>query len=333
MEHSFPLREYVHGLKVVLVDKYGTDYSAGFAAIEARFQEVRSGARDLSVDDVLAIFGESLPFVLDWTKPDAIELERKMNDRAIPVAHLIRQLNTPDTDDNEIERIGAIVGCFRELGLTSLVLHHVYPARYAACSHHIASLLHITGETVPRFYVAYCKELRTWSKQKWSGRGALTVVDVEFALWTWYRLAFSDDRESGDHSEHTDRFFSDSWIQRRRASRIARSLNVIDKMDLARSFLPTDPTVTTIIAFRELEVGLRRTLGPKASASDNARALLEKLSLDAFPQSSLRIRLMTHWTAYRNKLIHQDVEITNEEATAVVNDVVAFFRHQMARGS
>ncbi len=36
MEHSFPLREYVQRFQDVLVEKYHSDYSAGFAAIEAK---------------------------------------------------------------------------------------------------------------------------------------------------------------------------------------------------------------------------------------------------------------------------------------------------------
>lgn len=50
MEHSFRLREYVQRFQDVLVEQYGTDDSPGFAAIDARFQEVRSRAGDVAMD-------------------------------------------------------------------------------------------------------------------------------------------------------------------------------------------------------------------------------------------------------------------------------------------
>ena len=38
--------------------------------IKEIYKDVRVGKRRLTVSDVMAIFNDDLPFVLDWTKPD-----------------------------------------------------------------------------------------------------------------------------------------------------------------------------------------------------------------------------------------------------------------------
>ena len=57
--------------------------------------------------------------------------------------------------------LSSLIHCFRELTLTALVLQHVYPEKYCMCSHHIASLLYITGHqeagTVPEYFVGQAR--------------------------------------------------------------------------------------------------------------------------------------------------------------------------------
>ena len=78
--------------------------------------------------------------------PDHDDLARRME--RMHVADLIRRLTS---DSYSKQLISEIRYCFRDLGLTALVLHHVYPERYAMCSHHLASLLFVSGRTVPEY--------------------------------------------------------------------------------------------------------------------------------------------------------------------------------------
>jgi hypothetical protein len=235
------LAEYYGLFNDALRERYNNPFEMGFKAVEDRFAAVRRGL-PLAVDDVMAIFHSSLPFVFDWTKPDQKDLEDRM--AAQNASKSVHDLNAR-YDLNLIKRI---LYCFRELGLTALVLHHVYPEKYSLCSHHIASLLYITGHhragTVSEYYLEYCQELR-----RWGARFSLSVVKTEFALWTWYRLAHYGDKDR--QREHLRRFERDPWVRKRRAIRITDSLRVVDKLGFARFFLDTDPTLGAIIAWRE----------------------------------------------------------------------------------
>ena len=76
------LAEYYDLFNGALGERYKNTFVAGFSAIEDRFQEVRKGlmkGRALTVDDVMAIFDSSLPYICDWTKPDEDDLKGRMN--------------------------------------------------------------------------------------------------------------------------------------------------------------------------------------------------------------------------------------------------------------
>jgi hypothetical protein len=74
------LTEYYAKFDEALNQRYKREFT-GFGAIRNRFDEVRKG-RPLVVDDVLAIFDDSLPYVEDWTKPDRANLEQRMSLKA-----------------------------------------------------------------------------------------------------------------------------------------------------------------------------------------------------------------------------------------------------------
>jgi hypothetical protein len=164
--------EYYDRFDEALAGRYnGRTFKDGFSEIEKRFAKLRGeDNRRLQVEDVLEIFSHDLPYFEDWTKPDRKELAIAMQGRdGTTVPELIYRLKSAATpqpkvpgagEKQEIELITQIRHGFRELSLTALVLHHVFPTRYAMCSHHLASLLYIANaETVPKFYVEYCKEL------------------------------------------------------------------------------------------------------------------------------------------------------------------------------
>jgi len=322
------LGEYLDRFPKALEDKYGERYEKGFADIAGRFKKVESGTRLLTIADVKEIFSTDLPFVRDWTKPDFNDLKGHMDGRDHKVEVLIQQLGPRGYD---LPLITEILGCFRELSLTALVLHHVYPQRFAMCSHHLASQLHITGPTVPTYYIEYCKELEEWSKRKWPTPHKLTVVDAEFALWTWYRLSYHS-RSKEERKKHQRNFFKDPWVQERRAHRLARSLDGIGKLDLARSYLDVDPTVAAMIAWRELEIEMRRivrTRDADAAEKCNFMGLLNKLPPDAFSRNLTKNDLESLWSR-RKYVVHLGEEIAEERASrreaaaTVLNGVVEF---------
>ncbi len=251
---TFDLERYYREFPEALRGRYdGRDFGEDFDWIEKRFQRVRSDLTrggDITVDDVMAIFDPRLPYVCDWTKPDKQDLAERMEKR--DVSRLLRDLN----GGYDRGLLGQIINGFRELSLTALVLHHVYPKTYSMCSHHIAASLCITGPkragTVAEFYLDFCKELKVWG-ERWE----LTVVQAEFGLWTWYWFAKRGPKEA--RKEHQRNFERDSWVRKRRTTKIEESLEVEDAMRLARFLVNSDrdPTLGAIIAWREFEVKAR----------------------------------------------------------------------------
>jgi hypothetical protein len=71
------LTEYYAKFHEALNQRYKREFT-GFEAIRNRFDEVQKG-RPVVVDDVLAIFDDSLPNVEDWTKPYRANLEQRMS--------------------------------------------------------------------------------------------------------------------------------------------------------------------------------------------------------------------------------------------------------------
>jgi len=105
----------------------GETFKAGFRTIKEIYKDVRAGKRRLTVDDVMAIFGGDLPFVLDWTKPDPQRLKERMEEHRVSDA--VYRLRDRNDDTGVLELVSQIRYGFGDLSLTALVLHHVYPPR------------------------------------------------------------------------------------------------------------------------------------------------------------------------------------------------------------
>lgn len=320
MHAPFILPDYLSLFDKALDEKYGDTFRPGFAGIEKRYREIRGGD-DLTIDDVMSIFDTTLPFVKDWTRPDAAELGSRMQEKKVArsIQLLINNRGKPVEDIRQL--ITDVLSCFRELGLTALVLHHVDPDRFAMCSYNLASILRITAPTVPHFYVDYCSELREWANRYSGTHKKLSVVEAEFALWTWYRFAFRIGRRE-DRKPHERKFENDTWVQEKRAKRIATSLTNSEKLDLARSYLHTSPTVTAIIAWRELETAMRKTLRDRngdEAAEGNFPTLLRRLGLAKHTAEELQFV----W-GWRGGVTHEGKELKQRDASRVL-DVVSDF--------
>ena len=302
--------------------RYGEKFKAGFERIDHQYKAVRSGDRRLTIEDVMAIFDKDLPFVQDWTKPDREDLAARME--SMSVAKPIADLRNRNYD---LELLREIRYCFRELSLTALVLQHVYPDRFAMCSHHLASQLYITAPTVPKFYIKYCQELKAWSEHKWPTPCKLTVAEAEYALWTWYRLAYYG-KDSKHRRRHEREFSKNRWVQEQRARQIADSLRDLDRLDLARSFLDTDETVAAIIAWREFEAKVREVTNSRYKEA-SMPSLIDILLPNKLPPNQTKDGLKRLWTVCgRNPIMHQGDEISDKaEARRVLNGVDEFIEH------
>src|SRR5450759_3251678 len=93
---EFDLGRYWNLFPEALQKRYGSRFEAGFERIEELYKAVRSGARPLTVEDVISIFDSDLPFVHDWTKPDRDDLAAIMETRR--AAKLIADLRDRNYD-------------------------------------------------------------------------------------------------------------------------------------------------------------------------------------------------------------------------------------------
>jgi hypothetical protein len=204
------------------------------------------------------------------------------------------------------------------------VLHHVYPEKYSMCSHHIASLLYITGRdkagTVPGYYLEYCRELELWG-----ARFNLNVVQTEFALWTWYWRV--NHGSSEERREHRRRFDRDPWAKKRRAEKIKDSLKVVDKLGFARFFLytddPNDPTLGAIIAWREFEARARELLYRRGHREAYDGSFTMGAGVIPLLRTELNIDYGPLWRS-RNDVMHKNSVMPSDEARAVVDGVRRF---------
>jgi hypothetical protein len=323
--------EYYKRFDEALAGRYGgKTFKDGFTEIEKRFAKLRrEDSQRLQVEDVLELFSHNLPYYEDWTKPDKEELEFAMQGRdGTTVPELIHRLKSAP-EKHEIELITQIRHGFRELSLMALVLHHVFPRRYAMCSHHLASLLYIANaETIPKFYVEYCRELRLWGEKASSRR--LSAADTEFALWTWYR--FSNYGRDEDKRKHRNRLFRDPWVAERRAFRVAESLKGRSRIDLAMSYVSIDANVAAAIAYIELERTIRQILAKdptRETKANDFRELVEKLPMSALPTSSRD--LVDLWKGNgkgRNAVIHGTATLNPAAAAEIIRGVSDFIDHQ-----
>jgi hypothetical protein len=225
-------------------------------------------------------------------------------------AKLIADLRDRNYD---LPLLSEIIYCFRGISLTALVLQHVYPKRFAMCSHHLASQLCITAPTVPEFYLKYCKELKEWSERTWPTPRKLNAVKAEFALWTWYRLACHGKGDK-NRRQHKLEFLRDHWVQKQRSKQIAGSLGLIDRLDLARAFLDTDPTAAAIIAWREFETKVRKIT--HCHEEIGMKDLIDRLQPNEVPENWTKADLKSLWFGWRglgrNPVMHGKTEVSDK---------------------
>jgi hypothetical protein len=160
------------------------------------------------------------------------------------------------------------------------------------------------------------------------------VAETEFALWTWYWFAHQSG-VSDARRKHYRTFVKDPWVQERRSLRIAEALGKIEKLDLARSYLGTEPTVAAIIAWRELEKEMRRIIGKgrDAKMSDliDTVGILKPAMLPVGWTSETLRNLWKRIGPVRHSVMHpvstEVYEVTPEEAGQILKGVREFVDH------
>jgi hypothetical protein len=265
-----------------------------------------------------------LPYVQDWTKPDRDDLAGRLKEFRVP--DCLKRLQGAGYDKNLIREIRYAL---REISLMGLILHHLYPDRFAICSHHIGSLLYVENKaSVSEYYIDYCNELREWAFALSSDK--LNVAQTQFALWTWYRLAYFGRKE--DRRRHWRAFRDDPWIKQQRATKLAKSLGEIGRIDLARSYIGSYSDVAAIIAWVEYERAVRQRLKDNPILDDKRATIFDLI--DELPSDALcfdRTHLKALWKR-RNDFVHPNPigpppKMSPEEAVTLINNIQSFVDH------
>jgi hypothetical protein len=240
---GFDLKGCLDRFPEVCKQKFGRAYS--FRALEKKFEPLCTGNRWLAAKDVLNIFDPTAtPFGRYWPKPSEKEL-----DQVLKKARLV--LGPSPADPRELVRRGLAV--LHSIGIVSLVLRFVHPARYGVFSTPIMNLLQVHRPRTLDLYIAYCDELRAWKEHF----RLESVADTETALWTYHELVAGETHDSEISTSHAE-FDADVWIQRRRVAQVLRPfLRHYGPLELARILLEEEPKLAGKIAGEEYERLLR----------------------------------------------------------------------------
>ena len=162
----------------------------------------------------------------------------------------------------------------------------------------------------------------------WGKRFNLNVVETEFALWTWYWRAHHGSKKERD--AHVRSFDRDPWVEKRRALKIKEPLRVVDAMGFARFFLDTDATLAAVIAWREFEVKSRALLSSTGRYRKINDRSFKMSGVIPLLQRELGVDYSTLWHM-RNRVMHDDRMISDEEAKVIVKAVGQFIEGNQGR--
>jgi hypothetical protein len=240
---GFDLKSYLARFPEVCRKKFGRAFS--FATIEKEFEPLRTGGRTLKARDVLRLFdANQTPFRRYWPKPDGKDLDRALREAPLHTA--------PIPDDGRM-LVTRLLGVLHSMGIVSLVLRFVHPARFGIFSTPIANLLQIHRSNTVDLYLAFCRELQVWQERF----GMDTVAQTEMALWTYDQLA-TGRAGLGENHEARASFEHDLWTQRRRVGQaLTPLLENYGSLELASILAVEHPKLAGMIAGAEFERRVR----------------------------------------------------------------------------
>lgn len=240
---GFDLQAYLERYPEVCRAKFGRAHN--FHAFEKEFEQLREGKRHLVARDVVKIFDpKNTPFERYWARPGEKELDQILKRQRLVLAPLPSDLR---------ELVRRVLGVLHSIGLASLVLRFVHPARFGVFSTPVIHLLQVFRDSTPDLYVAYCEELAEWQRHF----RLPSVAETEMALWTYQQLAHRPEEPEAGAGVRRE-FAGDLWIQRRRVSQVLRPfLRDYGPLELARILAYEDPNLAGMIAGEEYERLLR----------------------------------------------------------------------------
>ena len=291
---GFDLKFYLDRFPEVCKQKFGRTYS--FRALEKKFEPLCTGNRWLAAKDVQNIFDPTAtPFARYWSKPNEKEL-----DQTLKKARLV--LGPAPSDARDLVRRALEV--LNGIGIVSLVLRFVHPARFGVFSTPIMNLLQVHRPRTIDLYLAYCEELRAWKEHF----RLESVADTETALWTYHSLV-TDETRAGERLSALGEFDADIWIQRRRVAQVLRPfLRNYGPLELARILVEEEPKLAGKIAGEEYERLLRvaaRELcgGMNLNVRGAIEILFDRLAEDSYISLEDKAQLDKAWRV-RNAAVH-----------------------------
>lgn len=313
---GFDLAAYLGRFDEVCRSKFKRTYD--LAKLERAFAHLRKENQWLTASHVEKVFDpKNTPFAQYWPQPNAKELDEILRKQRVRLAPL-------PADPREL--IQTLLGIFRNLGTTSVVLRFTYPESFGVFSTPVVNLLQVQRPKSVELYLAYCDELREWQAHFRLRR----VADAEMALWTYQQLVVAEERSSGPTTTGSasarSAFEQDVWVQRRRAAQVLRPFfERYGPLELARILVEESPKLAGMIAGEQYERLLRgeaSRLGLPCDTegwADNVIGRLLQEKRLTHPQKTLLDRV---WDK-RNKAMHPGDDLEVSEVEAMIDDIEA----------
>jgi hypothetical protein len=247
-----------------------------------------------------------------WPRPQNKVLEEALSRERIKLAPM---------PANPAEAIERLLRVFHNLGTVSLILHFVYPERFAIFSTPVIHLLQVTRPGLVDMYLAYCEELRVWADYFHMPSVAATST----ALWTYAEVAKTADHPVAVKARHE--LEEDIWVQRRRAAQVIRPfLRRYGRLPLAHILVDEDAAIAGKIAAEEYErllnIASHRMYGrPLRREKGAAGQLLADLATRGVIDLAVVAELQLVWDV-RNRVVHPDPQpVTPEEVERMIETV------------
>ncbi len=309
---AFDLKSYLARFPEVCRKKFGRAFS--FSTLEKEFEPLRTGGRTVKARDVLRLFDSSqAPFVGYWSEPNSKALDRALRTAPLYLA--------PVPDDGRA-LVSRLLSLLHSIGVVSLLLRFVHPARFGIFSTPIANLLQIHRSNTVDLYLAFCRELQVWQERF----GMATVAETEMALWTYDQLA-TGRAGLGEDFEARALFEHDLWVQRRRVGQaLTPLLENYGPLELAGILAAEHPKLAGMIAGAEFERLIRlkakkfygrRKDGRQTEVSRIIEEFARHGQLGAWEDA----RTLRGVWRVRNKAAHPDPRLEREEVEKMIQDI------------
>lgn len=224
--------------------KYGG--TLDFERLEKSMEPVRLGQEEFSYQHLEMLRRDNL-FPTWWKLPElsAGELEA-----------LKRVFRNPQPGDQDL--VQKLFDIFKNIEILSCLLRVICPQHYGIYSAPVENLLSIKAETPVRKYLVYLESLSELQEEY----GLERIADVDMALFALCCLLTEDYiRQNPDYRQiYLDYLEGPNLVKKisaRNALRNIRQENIY-YLDLAESFLETDPEIAGILAGKELECLVNR---------------------------------------------------------------------------